>query len=103
MKEALEDFVDQNRQEILTKPLETVGTLLVKLCSSFEGQMKQHAEEILLKIKEDYQLAILGREMVPSGTDASPTLHAVQEKVYNMLLKVDSQFSDVLRAPNAIQ
>lgn len=103
MKQAMEDFVDQNRQEILTNSLEAVGNLLVKICSSFEQKMRKHAEEIILKIKEDYQMAILGREIVLSGTDASPSLHAVQQKVYDILLKVDGQFSDVLRAADAVR
>lgn len=98
MKEAMLDFVDQNRQEMLTKALEEVGVLLVEICSSFERLMKKHAEEVLLKIKEDYQMAILGREMVLSGTDASPSLRAVQDKVHQMLVKADGEFAGVLHA-----
>ncbi|OIW33908.1 hypothetical protein CONLIGDRAFT_640982 [Coniochaeta ligniaria NRRL 30616] len=97
LKEALEDFVDENRQEILSKSLQAVGNLLDKICSSFEERMRKHAEDVLLKIKEDYQLAILGREMVLSGADASPSLLLVQEKVYAMLLRVDGEFASVLR------
>lgn len=102
IKEALEEFVDENRQEILTKPLEEVGKLLVRVCSLYEGHMGTYAEDILLKIKEDYQLAILGREVVLSGTsDVSPTLRAMQEKVYDMLLKVDDEFAGVSPTANA--
>lgn len=104
MKEALEEFVDENRQEIVTKPLEEVGKLLDQLCSFYGRQMEARADDILLKIKEDYQLAILGREVVLSGkSDVSPTLRAMQGKVYDMLLKVDDEFAGVSPAANAAQ
>lgn len=101
MKEALEDYVDQNRLEILTKPLEEVGVLLEELCSFLERHMFKNAEEIMVRIREDYQRAILGREMVLSGADTSPSLQAVQQKVHEMLLSVDEEFAEVLRAADA--
>jgi len=92
----MEEFVDLHRQEILTKALGDVSTLLVDTCSTFEGQMKQHADGFLVKVKEDYQTAMLGREMVLSGTAVSPALRAVQEKVYKLLLKLDDDFAVVV-------
>lgn len=93
----MEDFVDQNRQEILSKPLEDVGVLLIEICASFERHMKKHAEDVLLKIKEDYQMAILGRKMILSGSDASPSLHAVQAQIHQLLIKVEDEFAGVIR------
>lgn len=91
------DFVYQNRQEILTRALEEVGAMFVDICSSFERQMKKQAEEVQLKLKEDYQVAILGREMILSNSDTSPSLRAVQGKVRQMLVKVDDEFAAILR------
>ena len=97
MKEALEDFVDQNRLEILTKSLGNVGSTIIGNGAKFEQQMEQTAAGVVAKIKEDYELAILGRERVLTSSDASPSLRAAQKKVYQMLLEVEDQFANALR------
>ncbi|KAB5558331.1 hypothetical protein GE09DRAFT_108788 [Coniochaeta sp. 2T2.1] len=94
-KEALEDFVDQNQVEILTKPLAEVGNNIIGLGAKFGQEMEKHSGEIVAKIKEDYEMAILGRERVLTCNDASPALRAMQEKVLQMLLEVDGQFTKV--------
>ena len=102
MKELLEDYVDQNRLELLIKPLEGVGAILDQLCSTMEQRMAKHAEALVVSITEEYQRAILGREMVLSGSDTSPSLQAVQKKVRAMLLEVDEEFAETFRAGNAM-
>ncbi|KAB5570384.1 hypothetical protein GE09DRAFT_1283507 [Coniochaeta sp. 2T2.1] len=102
MKGALEGFVVQNQLEA---PLDKVGNSIISLGSRVEQEMERHVGDVLTKIKEDYELAILGHERVLTGSDASasPSLHAVQEKVHQILLKVDGQFAEALRSGHVMQ
>jgi hypothetical protein len=101
MTDAMEEFVQDNCEGILSKPLENVANRLQELCSEGEEQWTKSSRRILLKLKEEYELAILGREIViMSSSDVPLSLKAAQEKIREIVLKADAAFDRSLLSRN---
>lgn len=103
MQALMAKFVDRNRQEILSGPLEVVGIKLREMCASYERGMTKNVEVALERIREDYQSALLSREAVtlPESNHTS-SLHVLQNKIRDMLLKADGEFEEGLLSRNGM-
>jgi hypothetical protein len=101
MTDTMSHFVEVHHKDILKKALEEVSAKLLNHCVILERQMGQSSDQFLAKVKENYHMAIAGKEEAMSVARVLPGTRAVQQKVHEFLLGVDKDFEAVVHADAA--